>query len=202
MIAIIDYGASNLSSVVKAVARLGYSPKVVSRSKEVGQAEVVILPGVGAAGDAMERLQTMDMVGIIRQVVKENRPFLGICLGLQLLFSSTEEDGQSCLNLIPGVVKKFPTELKVPHMGWNQLKLKIAHPLFAGIPDNSYFYFAHSYYVEPEDKSAIAGETDYGIVFASLIIKGNLAATQFHLEKSGVWGLKMLNNFLRQTARG
>jgi len=196
VIAIIDYGASNLSSVSKAITKIGYQSKVTSKPQEVLEADIVILPGVGAAGEAMHRLQQRNLSEPIQQIASENRPLLGICLGLQLLFASTEEGGERCLDIFPGVVRKLPSQLKIPHMGWNQVKQKISHPLFWGIEDNAYFYFVHSYYVEPEDKSLIAGETDYGLSFSSVIIKGNLVATQFHLEKSGQRGLRMLRNFL------
>jgi len=196
MIAIIDYGASNLRSVSKAIDKIGYQSKVTSSPREVLEADIVILPGVGAAGEAMHRLQERDLREAIQQIASENRPLLSVCLGLQLLFGSTEEGGEGCLDILPGVVKKLPSGLKIPHMGWNQVKQKISHPLFWGIEDNAYFYFVHSYYVEPQDKSLIAGETDYGLSFSSVIIKSNLVATQFHPEKSGRWGLRMLQNFL------
>lgn len=201
MIAIIDYGAGNLSSVAKAVVHLGHQPRVTSNPDDVLQAEVVILPGVGAAGDAVQRLQALSMVEPVRRVIAQGRPFLGICLGLQVLFTFSEESGgQECLNIIPGRVKRLPQGLKVPHMGWNRVRQRIQHSLFTGIPDRAYFYFVHSYYGEPEEKSVIAGETDYGVNFGSLIIRGNLVATQFHPEKSGELGLRLLQNFLQFAA--
>jgi imidazole glycerol-phosphate synthase subunit HisH len=198
MIAIIDYGAGNLRSVAKAVANLGYKAEVTDDPRRMLAADVVILPGVGAAGDTMDSLQKLGLVEPIKQVIRENRPFLGICLGLQVLFTSTEESGgYDCLNLIPGTVRLLPPNLKVPHMGWNQLKQKMAHPVFNGIPDEANFYFVHSYYVDPSDRSIVAGETDYGIDFCSMVIKNNLIATQFHPEKSGEVGLRLLGNFLK-----
>jgi glutamine amidotransferase len=135
---------------------------------------------------------------LIHQLVAENKPLLGICIGLQVLFTGTEEGGwHECLNIIPGRVKKLPVKLKVPHMGWNQMKQKINHPLFEGVPDNSNFYFVHSYYGAPEDRSVVAGETEYGISFCSAVARGNLVATQFHPERSGELGLRIYENFFR-----
>jgi glutamine amidotransferase len=198
MIAIIDYGAGNLRSVINAITALGYQAVITSRPEEILQAKAVFLPGVGAGGDTMIGLQKLGLTGTIRQLVSESKPLLGICIGLQILFTGTEEDGwHDCLDIIPGRVKKLPAGLKIPHMGWNQVKQKIAYPLFEGIPDNTNFYFVHSYYGDPEDKSLIAAQTDYGISFCSAIARGNLVATQFHPEKSGEMGLKVYDNFIR-----
>lgn len=196
MIAIIDYGASNLSSVAKAIISLGYQPRVTSDPKEIIDAELVILPGVGAAASALSRLQALGLFEPIHKVVSENRPFFGICLGLQVLFTFTEEGGgYPGFDLIPGKVVRLPAVVKVPHMGWNQVKKKGSHPIFDGIPDGANFYFVHSYYADIVEKSIIIGETDYGVTFCSLLAKGNLVATQFHPEKSGSLGLRMLHNF-------
>ncbi len=198
MIAIIDYGAGNLRSVAKAIARLGYASKVTADPRDVLTAEAVILPGVGAAGDTMDSLRSLGMVDAICQVIAEGRPFFGVCLGLQVLFTTSEEGGgQRCLDLVPGSVRKLPSGLKVPHMGWNQVRQKLAHPLFDGIPNGANFYFVHSYYVDPEDSSVVAGETDYAVSFCSIIVRGNLVATQFHPEKSGDLGLRIYDNFLK-----
>lgn len=198
MIAIIDYGAGNLRSVINAISALGYQATITSRPEEILQAKAVFLPGVGAGGDTMIGLKKLGLTGTIRQLVAEKKPLFGICIGLQILFTGTEEDGwHECLNIIPGRVKKLPPGLKIPHMGWNQVKQKIAHPLFDGIPDNTNFYFVHSYYGDPRDKSVVAAETDYGISFCSAIARGNLVATQFHPEKSGEMGLKVYDNFIR-----
>ena len=198
MIAIVDYGAGNLRSVVNAIAKLGYQSKITSSLREVLNAQAVILPGVGAAADTMESLKKLGLVGPISQFIAENRPFFGVCIGLQILFTGTEEGGgHECLDIIPGRVRKLPAGLKIPHMGWNQVKQKVSHPLFAGIPDKANFYFVHSYYVEPDDKSLVAGETDYGIPICSVIARGNLVATQFHPEKSGEFGLKVYDNFIK-----
>ena len=198
MIAIIDYGAGNLRSVVNAISRLGYQLKITSIPYEVLTAQAVILPGVGAAADTMANLKKLGLVSPIRQFSAEGRPFLGICVGLQILFTGTEEgDWHECLNVIPGLVRKLPSGLKIPHMGWNQVRQKTSPPIFNGIPDEANFYFAHSYYVEPDDRSLVAGETEYGISICSVIAKGNLVATQFHPEKSGEVGLKIYDNFIR-----
>jgi len=201
MIAIIDYGAGNLRSVANAITRLGYQPKITNIPSEITGAEAVILPGVGAAADTMANLKKLGLVSTIHQLIAGGCPFLGICIGLQILFTGTEEGGwHECLNIIPGRVKRLPPGLKIPHMGWNQVKQKLSHPVFEGIPDNTNFYFVHSYYVEPEDTSLIAGETDYGIPLCSVVAQGNLVATQFHPEKSGEFGLKIYDNFLKLVA--
>jgi glutamine amidotransferase len=198
MIAIIDYGAGNLRSVVNAISRLGYQAKVTSSPDEVLTAQVVILPGVGAAADTMANLQTLGLDSPIRRFIAEGRPFLGVCIGLQILFGGTEEGGwHQCLGIIPGVVRRLPLGVKIPHMGWNQVKQRISHPIFSGISDEANFYFVHSYYAEPEDRSLVAGETEYGIPFCSVITRGNLVATQFHPEKSGEVGLKIYDNFIK-----
>ncbi len=198
MIAIVDYGAGNLCSVVNAVSKLGYRPKVTSSPDDVLNALAVILPGVGAAADTMANLRALKLGSPVRRFIAEDRPFFGVCIGLQILFTGTEEGGwHDCLGVIPGQVKKLPSGLKIPHMGWNQVKQKVSHPVFDGIPDGANFYFVHSYYVEPDDKSLVAGETDYGIPICSVIARGNLVATQFHPEKSGEFGLKMYDNFIK-----
>ncbi len=198
MISIIDYGAGNLRSVLNAINQLGYQAQITSQPAEILHSEIVFLPGVGAAGDTMASLRKLGLIQTIHQLVAENRYLFGICIGLQILFTGTEEGGwHECLDIIPGRVKKLPPGLKVPHMGWNQVHWKIAHPVMEGIPDESNFYFVHSYYGEPEDKSVIAGVTEYGISFCSAIVKGNLIATQFHPEKSGDLGLRIYNNFIR-----
>ena len=198
MIAIIDYGAGNLRSVVNAIGRLGYQTKIVSTPDEVLAAQAVILPGVGAAADTMANLQRLGLVSPIQHFIGKGRPFLGICIGLQVLFSGTEEGGwYECLGIIPGVVRRLPPGLKIPHMGWNQVRQRISHPAFSGIPDEANFYFVHSYYVEPDDMALVAGETEYGIPICSVIARNNLIATQFHPEKSGEFGLKIYDNFIK-----
>ena len=200
MIAIIDYGAGNLRSVAKAIDRLGFEATVTSCAEDILGAQAVILPGVGAAADAMASLERLGLVQPIRDVIGQGKPFFGVCLGLQLLFAATEEGGwHECLGLLPGTVRRLPSGLKVPHMGWNQVRQRQGHPLFGGIPDAANFYFVHSYYVAPEDPSLVAGETDYGIDFCSAIAGDNLVATQFHPEKSGALGLRMYDNFLQHS---
>jgi glutamine amidotransferase len=198
MIAIVDYGAGNLRSVVNAVNKLGYRPTVTSSPDDVLKAQAVILPGVGAAADTMVNLKKLGLDSSIRHFISEDRPFLGVCIGLQILFASTEEGGwHRCLDIIPGLVHKLPSKLKIPHMGWNQVKQKLSNPIFDGIPDEANFYFVHSYYVEPEDRSLVTGETEYGIPICSVLTRGNMVATQFHPEKSGEVGLRFYDNFIK-----
>jgi len=198
MIAVIDYGAGNIRNVVNALNKLGYRVNLTSNPDEVVSADIVILPGVGAAGDTVSSLKKLNLVEPVRRVIAENRPFMGICIGLQILFTETEEDmGQKCLDVFPGVVTRFSEGRKIPHMGWNQVQQRIDHPVFEGIPDNANFYFVHSYYVDPENKSIIAGTTEYGVEFCSIIATGNVIGTQFHPEKSGEVGLRIYDNFLR-----
>lgn len=198
MITIIDYGAGNLRSVLNAFAKLGYTTKVVSTPQEVDKAEALILPGVGAAGHIMQSLKALALDNAIREYINQNRHFLGICVGMQVLLSKTEENGgYNCLNIIHGNVKRFNEGLKVPHIGWNQVKQKQNHAIFNGIADETNFYFVHSYYCDPQDKTVIAGETTYGKTYCSAIIKGNMIATQFHPEKSGETGLRIYDNFIK-----
>jgi imidazole glycerol-phosphate synthase subunit HisH len=199
VITIIDYGAGNLKSVVNAIIKLGFQPKVTSSAYDILSAKLVILPGVGAAGDTMENLKKLDLVDPIRQYVAQGRPFLGICIGLQVLFTHTEEGGgYDCLNIIPGQVRRLPEGQKVPQIGWNQVKYKTINPIFTGIPDLTNFYFVHSYYADPDDKSLVIGETEYGIRFCSAVAWRNLVAVQFHPEKSGDYGLKIYDNFIKR----
>lgn len=197
-IAVIDYGAGNLGSVVNALTKLGYKPLITGSASDILKANAVFLPGVGAAGDTMKNLDAAGISDAIHKLVELRRPLFAICIGLQVLLSGTEEGGDhKCLNIIPGNVRKLPAGLKIPHMGWNQVKQLVQHPIFTDIPDNTNFYFVHSYYAHPLDRSVVAGETDYGIKFCSMVIKDNLFATQFHPEKSGEPGLKMYSNFLK-----
>ena len=199
-IAVINYGAGNLGSVVNALNRLGYKPEVTDSVFEILKADAVFLPGVGAAGDTMKGLQSIGMADAVKKLVAWRRPLFAICVGLQVLLSSTEEGGYyECMGVIPGEVKKLPAGLKIPHMGWNQVKQKIKHPIFTDVPDNTNFYFVHSYYAAPSDSSVVGGVTEYGLEFCSMIIKDNLFAAQFHPEKSGEPGLKLYSNFLKIT---
>lgn len=197
MIAIVDYGMGNLRSVEKGFLKVGIEAKVTSDPADVDGAKGVVLPGVGAFRDCMRNLADMNLTEAIIRAVRKGKPYLGICLGLQVLFSESEEFGRCRgLDIFSGRVLQFPRDgLKVPHMGWNGIKIIKASPLISDIPDESYFYFVHSFYVAPDDKDIIATTTDYGGDFTSMIWKDNVFATQFHPEKSQTLGLKMLKNF-------
>lgn len=198
MISIVDYGMGNLRSVQKAFEKLGADARIVTRPEDVKSAEKIVLPGVGAFRDAIRELQSQSLVEPIRERIQAGCPFLGICLGLQMLFDISYEDGTwPGLGIIPGEVVRFPEHptLKVPHMGWNQLQVQGNPRLLEGIPRDAYFYFVHSYYVVPKDDSVIAARTDYGQNFVAMIARENLFATQFHPEKSQTHGLKLLSNF-------
>jgi glutamine amidotransferase len=197
---IIDYGAGNLRSVAIALARLGFDPLITSEPEAVDNADVVILPGVGAAADTMSNLAQRRLVEPIRQYIASGRPFLGICMGLQVLLSVSEEGGEHhCLDILPGRVRRLPAGLKVPQMGWNRVRQRCSHPMFDGVPDGAFFYFVHSYYADPADPSIVIGETDYGITFPAVVAKDNIVATQFHPEKSAESGLRLYENFLRMS---
>jgi len=203
MIAVIDYGAGNLRSVTNALLKLGYHPTVTSKPAVVLKADAVIFPGVGAAKDVMISLKKSRLDIAIKEFIGTGKPFLGVCIGMQVLLSSTEEDGgYACLGIVPGTVKRLPQGIKVPHMGWNQVKQKISHPIFDGIPDNENFYFVHSYYADPADASVQIGATEYGVNICSVLSKGNLMATQFHPERSDKYGLKFYGNFLKMSGIG
>jgi len=203
MIAIIDYGMGNLRSVQKGFERIGFAAEVTADPSRILAAEKIVLPGVGAFRDCIHNLEQGGFVEPILQVIAEGRPFLGICLGLQLLFSESEEFGlHKGLGVIPGRVVRFPEgmqeqgeKLPVPHMGWNQITLQAETPLFNGISDGSNVYFVHSYYVKPNDLSVVAATCSYGLEFCAAIRKDNVMATQFHPEKSQGIGLQMLKNF-------
>jgi len=202
VLAIVDYRAGNLTSVRLAFEHLGVPAKVTQDPTEIAAAERVIFPGVGAAGSAMQNLNDLELSETLHDVVTAGTPFLGICLGTQVIFQHSEEDGGvDCLGLVPGNVKKFaPSDplCKIPQMGWNTIEIQRQHPLFDGIEDESEFYFVHSYYPVPSDESYVLAETEYADVrFASVLGKGNLVATQFHPERSGRIGLKLLENFSR-----
>ena len=198
---IVDYGAGNLRSVARAVAYAGGEPLITSAGRDVERAEALIVPGVGAAADTMRNLRRHALVEPIREYIAGGRPFLGVCMGQQALFDVSEEGGEHpCLGVLPGRVVRLPPGLKVPHMGWNQVRIVRPHPVFEGIADESYFYFVHSYYPRPEDPEIVIGETDYGVTFPSVVGRENVVATQFHPEKSGAAGLRMYENFLRMAA--
>ena len=200
-IVIVDYGAGNTRSVERAVAHCGHCATISSDPAAVEAADVVVVPGVGAAADTMRNLRERSLVEPIRSFVASGRPYLGICMGLQALLTASEEGGEhACLDIIPGRVLRLPGGLKVPHMGWNQVRRRQPHPVFDGIPDDAYFYFVHSYFPAPDDGEAVVGETDYGVTFASALARDNVVATQFHPEKSGDVGLRFYRNFLEWAA--
>ena len=192
---IIDYDSGNLRSVSKAVELAGVEPLVTRDKEHLASADAVVLPGVGSAPAAMEALRERGLVQPLRDYAASGRPFLGVCLGLQLLMESTEEGDAPCLGIIPGGVQRLPTGLKVPHMGWNSVRFEKTHPVFEGIPQDSYFYFVHSYYAVPSDPAGHAGTSEYGVSFCSVYTRGNLIATQFHPEKSGENGVRIYKNF-------
>jgi glutamine amidotransferase len=206
MIAIIDYEAGNLTSVARALTHLGYKNEITSTAETILSAERIIFPGVGAAKATMQTLQKRGLNQVLADFFRTGKPMLGICIGIQILFEHSEEEDAECLNLLPGCVKKYPatdtetqTEtLKVPQIGWNEVYQTKPHAIFEGVPNPAHFYFVNSYYPEPETEDIVIGKTKYGLEFCSAIAHDNLIATQFHLEKSGRVGLKMLNNFLRE----
>ena len=199
-IAVIDYGAGNLRSVVRALVHVGARLCVTSSPADVLAAPAVVLPGVGATLDTMQSLERLGLIEAIRTSVHTGTPFLGICVGMQVLCEQSEEFGpHPCLGVVGGSVRRLPDRQKVPQIGWNQLRYiadTAEHPLFAGIPDQSNFYFVHSYYCDLTDTQMIATTTEYGLDFPSALLHRNLAAVQFHPEKSGRWGLQLLTNFV------
>jgi glutamine amidotransferase len=201
LIAVIDYGMWNIRSVSKALEIVGAEVEVTGNPRAIARAEAIILPGVGAFARGMENLHKLNVIPAIHEAVKKEIPILGICLGLQLLFSESEEHG-ICkgLDLIKGRVRKLTSGIKIPHMGWNQVEFDLSHSksgIFEGVEDNCYFYFVHSYYVEPENKELVVGTTRYGKDFVSVINKDRIWGVQFHPEKSSESGLKILRNFYR-----
>ncbi|MCA9074323.1 MAG: imidazole glycerol phosphate synthase subunit HisH [Planctomycetaceae bacterium] len=208
MIHIVDYGMGNLRSVQKAFERHGVEATICDRPQELREAEAMVLPGVGAFRDAIAALKQHDLVGPIEEHIAADKPFLGICLGLQLLFDVSYEDGEyEGLGIVPGEVVRFKSQpgLRIPHMGWNEVRFleaisqqPSANSVFQDIPEHSHFYFVHSYHVVPKDESVIACRTDHGGEFVSAIARGRMVATQFHPEKSQTYGLKLLENFAGQ----
>ena len=206
MIAIIDSGIANLRSVEKGFARVGCEAKIIEDPRLLTEAAGLVLPGVGAFADGIAKLTTHGFIEPLRRAIEQGKPVLGICLGLHFLFSESEEFGRhKGLDLLPGRVRRFADDvpdpaapgarLKVPHMGWNSVRVERPVPILAGLPESPYFYFVHSYYVEPTDPGVVAGTTEYGIRFTSVIWRHNLFATQFHPEKSQATGLQLLKNF-------
>ena len=198
MITIIDYGMGNLRSVQKAFEKVGHQAIVTRDPAQVAAATKVVLPGVGAFEDAITELRRLDLVRPVLETIDSGKPFLGICLGLQLLFDVSYENGEHRgLGVLAGEVVRFelPKEYSIPHMGWNQISIPRRPPILQGIEEGTYFYFVHSYYVVPKDREVIAAEADYPDPFCSMIWRGNLFATQFHPEKSQAEGLRILENF-------
>ncbi|MCY4351609.1 MAG: imidazole glycerol phosphate synthase subunit HisH [Gemmatimonadetes bacterium] len=196
MIAIVNYGMGNLRSVQKAFEHVGAKAFIVDRPEDINAAERVVLPGVGAFGDAMNNLKTAGLIAPIVRAISEGRPFLGICLGLQLMFAESEEMGQyRGLDILPGKVKRFPEGQRVPQIGWNEVRIQRDTSLLDGVPDGSYFYFVHSFFVVSERDEDVVGVTDYGIDYASIAGNDRAFGVQFHPEKSQDAGLKILKNF-------
>ena len=196
MIAVVDYGMGNLRSVQKAFEHVGAKAVIVGRPEDIDAAERVVLPGVGAFGDAMSNLKTAGLIAPIVRAISEGRPFLGICLGLQLMFAESEEMGRHRgLDILPGKVKRFPEGQRVPQIGWNEVRIQRETALLYGVPDRSYFYFVHSFFVASERDEDVVGVTDYGIDYASIAGNGRAFGVQFHPEKSQDAGLKILKNF-------
>ena len=205
-IVVVDYGAGNVQSVVNALDALGIPAELTSDAAVVRRADGIIVPGVGAAQDTITNLERRGLVEPVLDIIGRDVPYLGICMGMQALMSSSDENGgQPCLNVIPGVGRRFETALPVPHMGWNQVTRTphgADHPIFDDIPDGAEFYFVHSYYCAPTDPAYILAETDYDGHFACVVGRGNMIATQFHPEKSGAFGLRLLANFARIVEAG
>ncbi|WP_088227031.1 imidazole glycerol phosphate synthase subunit HisH [Desulfosporosinus sp. FKB] len=196
MIGIVDYGRGNLRSVEKALEKVGFEAMIMTAPQDLQNIDGVILPGVGAFADAMGALKRGEWIGPIIEFARSGRPFLGICLGMQVLFEVGEEHGEHAgLGLLSGRVVKFPTGRKVPHMGWNSVSLLQPSRLLEEIPNESFFYFVHSFYALPENSQDILGTSDYGVVFPAIVGKENVWGAQFHPEKSSPWGLQLLSNF-------
>ncbi len=199
MIAIIDYDAGNIKSVEKALQYLGEEALITRNREEILNSDKVILPGVGAFGDAMEKLHQYGLVDTIQEVAERKIPFLGICLGLQLMFESSDEaPGVKGLGLLPGKILRIPKkgDMKIPHMGWNDIKIKEGAKLFAGLEEHPYVYFVHSYYLQADDPSIVAATAEYGVTIHASVEKDNIFACQFHPEKSSTVGLQILKNFI------
>ena len=195
-ITLVDYGAGNMRSVQRALEHVGQQVLVTDNPRDVDHAQGVVLPGVGSAQDAMRALARLDLIGSLKEYAASGRPFLGVCVGLQLLFDGSEEGGGvECLGIMPGIVRRFPPGLKVPQIGWNDVGFRFEHPLLKGVPSRSYFYFVHSYYAEPASQSMTLGTAEYGVDFAALVANDNVVATQFHPEKSADMGLQIYRNF-------
>lgn len=202
-VAVVDYGAGNLVSIEQALGHVGARPSRARRVADLADAAALIVPGVGAAGPAMSRLRRSGLVGPVREWIAAGRPFLGICLGLQLLFESSEEDGARTLGILSGVSRRLVDAPTLPHIGWNQVRRRRPHPLFEGLAGDADLYFVHSYAGAPGPgaEDAILAETEHGRPFVSAVARDNLLGVQFHPERSGVNGLRVLSNFVRLAAR-
>jgi len=200
VIAIIDYRAGNLRSVLRAVEHLGHQGQITADRDVIRSAERIIFPGVGAAGATMENLRALGLDVLLKnEIFPSGKPMLGICIGIQIIFERSEEDNTECLGILPGYVRRFDRShgLKIPQIGWNRVTFARPHPIFADVPDGAHYYFVNSYYPVPSDAGLVHATSEYGDVFPCVVAKGNLVATQFHLEKSGPVGLRMLDNFCR-----
>ena len=197
LIGIVDYQAGNLRSVQKALEKFGARVLISSEKQDLLNSDAIVFPGQGACDSSMQNLKKKSLDEVLIRLIKDQVPFLAICLGLQLLLENSEEGIEDCLGGIQGNVKKFAPGLKVPHMGWNQVEWRIDHPVFKNIPTNQNFYFVHSYYADPVDNSIVAGVTQYGQEFCSAVTFDNVIATQFHPEKSGSLGLQIYDNFIQ-----
>jgi len=203
VIAILDYRAGNLTSVARALSFLGFHCDITDSHEVIRKAERIVFPGVGAAGKSMDNLKELGLDVLLRERLDAGVPILGICVGLQVLFDYSAENDTRCLGILPGQVRLFPAGmrnkngeiLKIPHMGWNRVVFNQGHPVFDGIPPQSQFYFVHSYYPDPHNEEQVVGKTEYGMDFASAVACKNLVAVQFHPEKSGPPGLRILRNF-------
>jgi glutamine amidotransferase len=198
MIHIIYYGAGNIRSVSKAIEAVGAQVKITENPKDIEKADKIVLPGVGAFGKAVEALKARNLIEPIQSAITDKKPFLGICLGMQLLFAESDENPEICgLSVLEGRVNRFPPGLKVPHLGWNQVRQATPSPLWKGVPDESFFYFAHSFYTAPDNDRVTAGITAYPFEYTSSVWQDMLFGVQFHPEKSQKWGLKILENFVK-----
>lgn len=196
-IAIVDYQAGNLRSVQKALEKTGASAVATSDPDAIAKADGVVFPGQGACDSSMRHIRELGLETPIKESIASGKPFLGVCLGLQLLLEESDEGNEPCLGILKGRVRRLPGGQKIPHMGWNQVDIQLEHPVLKGIPAGSYFYFVHSYYADPEERSVVAGTTEYGLNFCSAVAWDNVAAVQFHPEKSGNVGLIIYENFVQ-----
>ena len=196
-IAIVDYDAGNVRSVQKALERFGAKADITASAERIASADAIVVPGQGACDSSMRHLRERELVDPITEYIASGRPYLGVCLGLQLLLDGSDEGEEPCLSVIGGRCRRLPSGQKIPHMGWNRVRWRIDHPFFDGVADGAHFYFVHSYFADPHDRSLVAGTTEYGVEFCSAVAWDAAAAVQFHPEKSGIGGLKIYENFVR-----